>query len=213
MSTPALEPRGAGEPARRREVDRTRAFFGPRAAGWEDRFPDDGPRYGRAVAELAAPVGGAVLDAGCGTGRALPFLRSAVGPAGVVAGADLTPQMLREAQQRHPAAGAALVLGDVLRLPFAAGAFDAVFAAGLISHLRDPHAGLSELARVCRGGARLALFHPIGRATLARRHGRELTPDDVRSEPNIRALLDRAGWRCAGVDDAEDRYLVLATRG
>ncbi|MGF1432535.1 SAM-dependent methyltransferase, partial [Kitasatospora sp. LaBMicrA B282] len=60
------------------ELARTRDFFAARAAGWEERFPDDGPRYAAAVAELAPPPGGAVLDAGCGTGRALPALRAAV---------------------------------------------------------------------------------------------------------------------------------------
>jgi len=42
---------------RRTRVAETRAFFGPRAADWEDRFPDDDPLYAQAVAELAAPTG------------------------------------------------------------------------------------------------------------------------------------------------------------
>jgi ubiquinone/menaquinone biosynthesis C-methylase UbiE len=129
-----------------------------------------------------------------------------------VVGVDVTPEMLGEAQRRHAGAWSGLVLADVLRLPFVAGAFDAVFAAGLISHLPDPEAGLAELARVCRGGGRLAMFHPTGRAALARRQGYELTADDIRAEPNIRAALDRAGWDCTDVEDGEDRYLVLATR-
>jgi Dak1 domain len=35
----------------------TRAFFAPRAAAWEERFPDDDPAYGAAVAELALRPG------------------------------------------------------------------------------------------------------------------------------------------------------------
>ena len=189
----------------------TREFFGPRAAGWEDRFPDDGPRYERAVSDLAPRQGSAVLDAGCGTGRALPALLAAVGPSGRVVGLDLTPEMLDVARQQLTG-GVSLVLGDVLQAPFAAGTFDAVFAAGLISHLQDAPGGLRELARICRAGATLALFHPVGRAALARRQGRELTPDDVRAEPNVRRLLESSGWGCLSVDDAEDSYLVLATR-
>jgi len=65
---------------------------------------------------------------------------------------------------------------------------------------------------VARPGARLALFHPVGRAALARRHGRQLDADDLRSEPRIRRLLADAGWECTAVDDAEDRWLVLAVR-
>jgi SAM-dependent methyltransferase len=190
----------------------TRGFFGPRAAGWEDRFPDDGPAYARAVAELAPPAGGAVLDAACGTGRALPALRAAVGDAGRVVAVDLTPEMLAEARRLGRQRVAALVEADVLALPLASGSLDAVLAAGLLSHLPDPAAGLRELARVCRPGARLALFHPVGRAALARRHGRELDPDDVRAELTVRRLLAATGWTCAAVDDAPDRWLVLADR-
>jgi SAM-dependent methyltransferase len=190
----------------------TRGFFGPRAAGWEARFPDDGPAYARAVAELDPPPGGAVLDAACGTGRALPALRAAVGPAGRVVAVDLTPEMLAEARRLGRDRAAALVEADVLALPLATGSLDAVLAAGLLSHLPDPAAGLAELARVCRPGGRLALFHPIGRAALARRHGRERGPDDVRAEPAVRRLLAAAGWRCTAVDDAPDRWLVLAER-
>ncbi|WP_116100679.1 class I SAM-dependent methyltransferase [Amycolatopsis thermalba] len=189
----------------------TRAFFGPRAAAWELKFPDDGPRYRRAVAELGPPVGGVVADIACGTGRALPELRDAVGPEGTVIGVDVTPEMLAEATVRGRHRLAALVLGDAVHLPLRSGVLDAVITAALVSHLADPVAGLRELARVCRPGGRLALFHPVGRAALARRQGRELTPEDLRAEPNIRAALTAAGWRLDTIDDGADRYLVLAT--
>ncbi|WP_299954474.1 class I SAM-dependent methyltransferase [uncultured Modestobacter sp.] len=156
--------------------------------------------------------GDVVLDAACGTGRALPVLRAATGPAGAVVGLDLTPEMLAETQRRGRDRLAALVQADVTELPFEPATFDVVFASGLVSHLPDPAAGLRELARVATPGARLGLFHPVGRAALARRHGRELTPDDVRAEPRIRALLADAGWTCSDVDDAEDRWLVRAVR-
>jgi SAM-dependent methyltransferase len=184
-------------------------FFGTRAAGWDEKFPDDGPRYEQAVRELGVHPGDVVLDAGCGTGRALPVLRAATGPAGTVIGVDVTAEMLAEARARGRGE---LVRGDVLRLPLADAGVDALFAAGLVSHLPDPAAGLTELARVARPGARLALFHPVGRAALAARHGRTLEPDDVRSEPRIRAALEAAGWSVTAVDDAADRWLVLAVR-
>jgi SAM-dependent methyltransferase len=190
----------------------TRAFFGPRAATWEDRFPDDEPVYRQAVAELGVPVGGAVADVGCGTGRALEALRAAVGPLGTVIGFDVTAEMLAEASRLGRRAVGGLVLADALSLPLGTGALDAVFAAGLVSHLPDPAAGLAELARVCRPGGRLGLFHPIGRAALAKRHGRDPDADDIRAPASIRALLAAAGWHCESVDDADHRYLVLATR-
>lgn len=189
-----------------------REFFGARAADWDSRFPDDGPAYAAAVADLGLRPGDAVLDAGCGTGRALPPLREAVGPTGTVIGADLTPEMLDEAVRAGRGKAATLLRADVARLPLRAGSLDAVFGAGLVSHLADPATDLRELARVVRPGGRLALFHPIGRAALAARHGRRITADDLRAEPNLRVVLAGSGWELGSYVDEDDRYLALAVR-
>lgn len=187
-------------------------FFSARAADWDRRFPDDGPAYTAAVAELGLREGDRVLDAGCGTGRALTPLRAAVGPSGVVVGADLTPAMLDAAVGAGRDRDGRLLLADVTALPLRSRSLDAVFGAGLISHLPEPAENLRELARVVRPGGVLALFHPIGRAALAARQGRQITPDDLRAEPNLRPLLAGSGWRMTSYTDEAARFLALAVR-
>ncbi len=187
-------------------------FFGARAAHWDSRFPDDGPAYAAAVGELGLRRGDRVLDAGCGTGRALTPLRAAVGPSGVVVGADLTPAMLTAAVRAGRDRAGRLLLADVTALPLRSASLDAVFAAGLVAHLPRPQENLRELARVVRSGGTLALFHPIGRAALAARQGRQLTPEDLRAEPNLRPLLAGSGWRMTSYADEDDRFLALAVR-
>ncbi|MEV0177124.1 class I SAM-dependent methyltransferase [Streptomyces sp. NPDC050803] len=187
-------------------------FFTARAADWDSRFPDDGPAYEAAVADLGLRAGGRVLDAGCGTGRALPPLRAAVGPTGVVIGADLTPAMLEAAVRAGRDRDGQLLLADVAALPLRSESLDAVFGAGLIAHLPHPAENLRELARVVRPGGTLALFHPIGRAALAARQGRQITPDDLRAEPNLRPLLAGSGWRMTAYVDEDARFLALAVR-
>jgi hypothetical protein len=68
------------------------------------------------------------------------------------------------------------------------------------------------LARVVRTGGTLALFHPIGRAALAARQGRRITPDDLRAEANLRPLLAASGWDMTSYVDEDARFLALATR-
>ena len=187
-------------------------FFSARAAQWDSRFPDDGPAYAAAVAGLGLRAGDRVLDAGCGTGRALTPLRAAVGPSGVVLGVDLTPAMLQAAVQAGRDRDGRLLLADVAALPLRSDALDAVFGAGLVSHLPDPAENLRELARVVRPGGTLALFHPIGRAALAARQGRQITPEDLRAEPNLRPLLAGSGWRMTSYVDEDTRFLALAVR-
>jgi SAM-dependent methyltransferase len=193
-------------------VTETRAFFSPRAATWDTKFGDDMPAYAAAVARAGIRPGGVAIDVGCGTGRALPALRRAVGPDGAVIAADLTPAMLATARPQATAARAALVLADARRLPFAGGSADALFAAGLVSHLPDPEAGLGELARITRPGGLLVLFHPSGRAALAARHGRTLTQDEPLSAAPLTRLTLATGWRLTTYDDAPGHFYALAIR-
>ncbi|MEU1471380.1 methyltransferase domain-containing protein [Streptomyces sp. NPDC005761] len=187
-------------------------FFTSRAADWDTRFPDDGPAFATAIATLGLRPGDIVLDAGCGTGRAMPELRAAVGPGGTVLGADLTAAMLESAVRAGREGSGLLFQADAARLPLRPRVLDAVFAAGLISHLARPGADLAEFARVVRPGGLLALFHPIGRAALAARHGRQITDSDLRAEPNLAPLLARSGWRLTSYVDEESRFLALAER-
>jgi SAM-dependent methyltransferase len=105
-----------------------------------------------------------------------------------------------------------LLLADVTALPVRTESLDAVFGAGLVSHLPDPVENLRELARVVRSGGLLALFHPIGRAALAARQGRQINPDDLRAEGNLRSLLAGSGWRMTSYVDEDARFLALAVR-
>lgn len=190
----------------------TRAFFACRAATWDAKFGDDLPAYCAAVAEAGIRHSGVVIDVGCGTGRALPPLREAVGPAGTVIALDVTPEMLAAARPAVQLAGASMVVADARALPFADHSADAIFAAGLVNHLPDTEAGLRELARVTSPGGLLVLFHPSGRAALAARHGHSLSPDEPLSEAPLRSSTAAAGWHLTAYDDAPTRFFALAER-
>jgi len=194
-------------------IERTREFFGVRAATWDTKFGHDMPVYAAAIAEAGIRRGGVAVDVGCGTGRALPALRDAVGPDGAVIGLELTPPMLAQARSKGGAdSGDLLVLADARRLPFADACVDALFAAGLVNHLPDPAAGLAGFARVTRAGGLLILFHPVGRATLAARHGRTISAQEILSAGPLRRETAAAGWDLATYDDAADRFLAIAVR-
>jgi SAM-dependent methyltransferase len=203
---PSLVPRD------RWHASETSAFFAARADTWDTRFGDDLPAYQWAVREIGIAAGAIVVDVGCGTGRALPPLRAAVGPAGTVIGIDLTERMLETAAGLGRGGDADLVLADARRLPLRDASVDVVFAAGLVHHLPDADAALTELARITRPGGQLAMFHPTGRAALAARHGRTLRPDELMAEPVLRATLQRTGWTPQVYDDEPDHFFARASR-
>jgi len=192
----------------------TREFFTSRAAGWEDRHPDDDVLFDWAVAQLKLSPGDVAIDAGCGSGRALAPMRAAVGPRGAVLGIDATPAMLHEAARLGRNAISACALGDVGRLPVRDGSVAGILAAGLLPHLPDPIGTLREMARAARPGARLGVFHPIGRLALASRHkDRGAHAHDMNIDPDrIEPLLAEGNWELMFLDDADDHYMALAVR-
>ncbi|MCC7359847.1 MAG: class I SAM-dependent methyltransferase [Anaerolineales bacterium] len=190
----------------------TQEFFTARAAHWETRFPDDAPRYAQAVQALVLAPGAHAVDVGCGTGRAVAPLRAALGAAGQILAIDATPAMLAEAQRLGWGALTALAVADALRLPVPAAWADVVFAGGLLPHLDNPAAALTEWARVVRPGGALAIFHPLSRAALAVRHNHMPSDDDVLAAGRLRALCAAAGWQVTSIDDSAERYLALAVR-
>jgi ubiquinone/menaquinone biosynthesis C-methylase UbiE len=125
---------------------------------------------------------------------------------------DMTPEMLEAARPAAQLAGARMVVADARALPFADGSADAIFAAGLVSHLPDTEAGLRELARVTSPGGLLVLFHPSGRTALAARHGHTVSPDEPLSEAPLRRSTAATGWTLRAYDDAENRFFAVAQR-
>ncbi len=80
--------------------------------------------------------GQSVLDAGCGMGR---YLRVAAenGPA-LLVGLDLSGSVRAARELTAGLPGVALVRGDLLRPPFAAGIFDHIYSLGVLDHTPDP---------------------------------------------------------------------------
>lgn len=107
---------------------------------------------------LARIPPGRALDAACGTGR---HARELVRLGHEVVGIDITPEMLRRAEENVPQAE--FRMGDVRRVPAGDGDFDVVVCALALAHLPELDAAVRELARVLRPGGMLivSVLHPF----------------------------------------------------
>jgi SAM-dependent methyltransferase len=114
------------------------------------------PELRRAIGSLDLATGSCVLDAGCGTGEALRWLSSAVGPEGAVVGIDLSTAHVAAARSLG-VANATVLQGDLLDAPLLPASFDLIWCVNTINHLRDPIHGLKRLAALLRPGGRIAL--------------------------------------------------------
>ena len=113
-------------------------------------LPFEYARYRPIRKILFESVGGAILDAGVGTGRNMPFYP----PSGEVVGIDISPQMLARARKRKTSLGITAVLQkmDVMATNFPDRHFDYVIATFLFCVLdgEDQLPALRELKRVCK---------------------------------------------------------------
>ena len=133
--------------------DRLQARFKPSVDAGDARL--------RAVRERLEPLAGRrLLDLGCGKGRFAAHLRAAGAD---VIGLDRSAAMLAGAE------GLPRVLASALRLPFAASAFDGVFAVEVFEHLTRIDDVLIELLRVLRPGGILAIVDKNAGSLNARR--------------------------------------------
>ena len=113
-------------------------------------LPFERSRYAPLRRVLFNGLSGAVLDAGVGTGRNIPYYP----PGSTVVGIDISPAMLERARRRRDAAGTSVELRamNILALDFPDDTFDAVVSTFLFCVLDAEHQqpALEELRRVCR---------------------------------------------------------------
>lgn len=121
-------------------------------------LPFERRRYRPARRVLFEGVGGAVLDAGVGTGRNMAFYP----PGAEVVGIDLSPAMLARARRRREALGLScdLRLMDATATDFPAARFDYVIATFLFCVLDDELQlpALRELRRVLKPTGELRII-------------------------------------------------------
>ena len=149
------------------------------AAESYDRFMG---RYSVPLGPLFADFAGAdgrVLDVGCGPGALTAELVRRLGEEAVFA-VDPSQPFVDAVRERHP--GVTIERAPAERLPFADDEFDAALAQLVVHFMTDPVAGLTEMARVTRGGGVVAATvwdHGGGQGPLSTywEAVRELNPD------------------------------------
>jgi SAM-dependent methyltransferase len=157
---------------------------------------EDGHWWHRGMRAVAASLlgerlarGGALLDAGCGTGGFLAW--AAQRGFGPLSGIDVAPQALDAARRRLP--GADLRQAPLWELPFDGGAFAVVVCNDVLQHVEEQHEARSvqELRRVlARDGALLL------RTNGGLRARRERADWRVYDRRGLRRLLRENGLRC-----------------
>lgn len=145
--------------------------------------------------------GGRALEVGCGRGVGVEIVLDAFGAERVDA-FDLDPDMVERARRRLAARGPTVRLwvGDAAHIDAPDGAYDAVFDFGILHHVPDWRAAISEVTRVLTPGGRFyaeevfdrVLAHPVTRRLL------EHPTEDRFGAEGFAAAIERAGLQVIG---------------
>jgi SAM-dependent methyltransferase len=163
----------------------------------------------RTVERMKLVPGGSVLDVASGPGISTVAAAIRVGPTGRVVALDSSEQMLRMAGERAQTYGmdnVELHAGDMARLDFPAGSFDAVLSVQGIFFVPDMPALVAALWKLVRPGGQLAIT-TFGANALE--PAISLWRSAVKAERPEAALT--FPWE--RTDDPEDVRSLLATAG
>ncbi|MBS0248046.1 MAG: class I SAM-dependent methyltransferase [Proteobacteria bacterium] len=134
------------------------AFFDSHAAseGYDVFTPATNERIAAIVTRLGRfKPGVRIADLGCGSGVFTALLRRRGFDA---IGLDLSPRLVRSARETYPDID--FREGDLEHLPFADDSFDGVVLAGVLHHLPDWTACITEIKRILKPGGRFVAFDP-----------------------------------------------------
>ena len=142
--------------------------------------------------------GDSVLEVGFGPGMIIQHL-SKLASAGHVAGIDPSREMVEQARARNTATiergRIDLRRGSVESLPFDDDAFNKALAVNSMQIWPDPAAGLREMRRVMKPGAKVALG---------------FTPYSGQPKKGLTEILTAAGFQQADVVERNDWFCALA---
>jgi len=197
-----------------------------------ETFQASADAYDRLVGRYGSQLGSAMidfvgvergmraLDVGCGPGALTDALARRLG-AGNVCAADPSEPFVAACRARLP--GVDIVLAGAEALPFADDAFDVALSQLVVNFMRDPHAGVREMARVARPGGIVAacVWDYAGQMTLLRAFwdsAREVAPERAAAaDEGVVMRWCAAGelaelWRAVGLREARfGELLVRAT--
>jgi len=184
---------------------------------------------GKSALNAAAPrPGERVLDIACGTGLVARLAAPLVAPGGTICSLDFDPAMISVARGivgEGKGANLSWHCASAQEMPFGDGEFDLVICLHGLQFLPDPAAGLAEMRRVMRPGARLVVTvwsaiercvgHHIMLGGLGRR-GVDATPMLkafwLGDSGKLKAMADAAGFLGVGVRAEGGRVRVPSGR-
>ena len=152
-------------------IEKVQAFFDRLAATWDDDREAKDDVIGEILDRAGIEAGCMVLDVACGTGVLFPYyLERNVGS---LTGIDLSPEMIRMAEEKYRDSRLTLLTGDVEEAPL--GMYDRIVIFNAFPHFPDPQRLIATLSAHLSPGGRLTVAHDRSRFAINGHHEQTAT--------------------------------------
>ena len=197
-------------------MDKEHVFFENYAGTW-DRDRKENPEILSFLIKLAGlSAGDTVLDAGCGTGILLPYLRQAVTDTGRIEELDYAHGMLEQARRKFASfPGVTYTEKDILKYKLPPEAYDAIVYLNFYPHVAQyKEAFVKKMTAALKQDGSLLLMHDMPRSRVNALHNQgKTTPSRVLPPVDIMAdLLIAAGLTVTIAMDTESFYFLKAEK-
>ena len=189
-------------------------FFNSIAHKWDDTRICDDKKIEKLVNMADIGEGDSVLDAGCGTGTLLPFLKKAVQDSGQITALDFAELMIERAKEKNRhLTGISYVVGDIESFTTDT-PFDKIVCLNFFPHIADKPAFVQKMKTLLKQGGSLVIMHDISRKAVNSIHrGCSAVQKDVLAESEfVCALLAELGYTIAGTLENDELYFIKAVK-
>jgi len=185
-------------------------FFESHAPKWDNFTKEDTPER---ISNELIPLfdikeNESILDAGCGTGILLPFLRQSAGEKARITALDYSVSMINEARKKY-GDGYEYISGDAHNIKLPDESFDIVICFCAFPHFDDKKKVLGEFNRVLKPKGRLVIAHLASRKRINDYHkniGHSVSNDTIPGNQLMLKLLAESGFREASIIEKGNFY-------
>jgi len=190
-----------------------KTFFDKEAQNWEKEHQCEKERAKLRKLTPYLPIKGGdrVLDAGCGTGRLIPYLKKSAGDSGHIVEMDFAKKMLDIAHSKHSFSPIWFIRSDAQHIPFKEKSFDVVVCFALFPHIPDKQKALKEFKRILKRNCPLVVAHTMSRDELNTFHKKvkgPVTQDLLPDQEEMKKLFLNAGFQSFTITDQPSLYIA-----
>ena len=193
-------------------------YFDKAAETWDQKYntPQLTTFLTNLVPRFGLKSGDRVLDVGCGTGLLIPHLLQVIGTSGSITAIDFSEKMLQICRSKYShLQNVSLELQDIEEVTFLSETFDAVTCFGLFPHIENKRKALFQIFRVLKRRGKFIIAHALSSTELKTHHSSVssmIAYDVIPEEPEMRRLLEQAGFIAVNIRDQCRCYFCLSTK-